>query len=188
MRTDANASAATGTDDETRCYPGSGSMRRFFLVLLALPLLLFAAACGGGGGGSSVSSGDAAVVDGEHITQADLDHQLQETACRYKLQKRSFPKAGSTEYQNLQQQIVATLVQRVQLDQKAPSLGVKVTDKQVEAQLKRLKKQYFGGDENPGGHRPGMTTASPPFSSSSVTSAVRRRHPRTSPYGQPAVA
>jgi parvulin-like peptidyl-prolyl isomerase len=122
-------------------------MRRFFLVLVALPLVFLAAACGGGGGGSSVSSGDAAVVNGEHITQADLDHRMQETACRYKLQKRSFPKPGSTQYQGLQQQIVQTLVQRVQLDQKAPSLGVKVTDKQVEAQLKSLKKQYFGGDE-----------------------------------------
>jgi foldase protein PrsA len=94
-----------------------------------------------------VSSGDAAVVNGTHITQGDLDHRMQETACRYKLQKRAFPKAGSTQYQGLQQQIVQTLVQRVQLDQKAPGLGVKVSDKQIEAQLKSLKKQYFGGDE-----------------------------------------
>jgi foldase protein PrsA len=132
---------------EYRCYPGTGSMRRFFLVLLALPLALFTAACGGGSSGSSVSSGDAAVVDGEHITKADLDHRLQETACRYKLQKKAFPKAGSTEYQDLQKQIVQTLVQRIQLDQKAPGLKVEVTDKQVEKQLTSLKKQYFGGSE-----------------------------------------
>jgi foldase protein PrsA len=122
-------------------------MRRFFLVLLPLPLVLLAAACGGGGGGSSVSSADAAVVDGVHITRADLDHRMQETACRYKLQKRSFPKAGSTEYQGLQQQIVQALVQRVQLDQQAPGLKVSVSDKQVEDQLKNLKKRYFGGDD-----------------------------------------
>jgi foldase protein PrsA len=122
-------------------------MRRFFLVLLALPLLLIAAACGGGGGGSSVSSGDAAVVDGEHITRADLDHQLQETACRYKLQKKTFPKPGSTGYQDLQKQVVQVLVQRLQLDQQAPSLKVSVTDKQVADQLKNVKKQYFGGSE-----------------------------------------
>jgi foldase protein PrsA len=122
-------------------------MRRFFLVLLALPLVLLAAACGGGGGGSSVSSGDAAVVNGEHITQADLDHRMQETACQYKLKKQAFPKAGSPQYQTVQKQIVQALVQRVQLDQKAPSLDVKVTDKQVEDQLKSVKKQYFGGSE-----------------------------------------
>jgi len=122
-------------------------MRRFFLVLLALPLALLAAACGGGGGGSSVSSSDAAVVDGVHITRADLDHRMQQTECRYKLQKKAFPKAGSTEYQGLQQQIVQALVQRVQLDQQAPELKVSVTDKQVEDQLKSLKKQYFGGDQ-----------------------------------------
>jgi parvulin-like peptidyl-prolyl isomerase len=122
-------------------------MRRFFLVLLALPFALLAIGCGGGGGGSAVSSGDVAVVDGEHISQETLDHRMTETACRYQLQKRPFPKAGSTEYQNLQKQVVQTLVQRVQLDQKAPSLKVTVTDKQVEGQLDNLKKQYFGGSE-----------------------------------------
>ena len=122
-------------------------MRRFFLVLLPLPLVLIAAACGGGGGSSSVSGNDAAVVDGEHITQTQLDHQLQETACRDKLQKKAFPKAGSTEYQQLRQQIVQVLVQRVQLDQQAPGLKVSVTDKQVEDQLKNIKKQYFAGSQ-----------------------------------------
>jgi foldase protein PrsA len=123
-------------------------MRRFFLVLLPLPLVLLAAACGGGGGGdSSVSSADAAVVDGVHITKADLDHRMQQTECRYKLQKKAFPKAGTSEYQGLQQQIVQALVQRVQLDQQAPELTVSVSDKKVEDQLKSLKKQYFGGDQ-----------------------------------------
>jgi foldase protein PrsA len=122
-------------------------MRRFFLVLIPLPLVLLATACGGGSGGSSVSSSDAAVVDGVHITKADLDHRMQQTACRYKLQKKTFPKAGSAEYQGLQQQIVQALVQRVQLDQQAPEMKVSVTDKQVESQLKNLKKQFFGGDE-----------------------------------------
>jgi foldase protein PrsA len=122
-------------------------MPRFFLVLLTLPLLLLAAACGGGGSSSSVSSGDAAIVDGERITQAEVDHQLQETACRNKAQKKAFPKAGSTEYQTLQKQIVQSLVQRIQLEQQAPSLKVSVSDKQVEDQLKNIKKQYFGGSE-----------------------------------------
>jgi foldase protein PrsA len=123
-------------------------MRRFFLVLLALPLVLAAAACGGGGsGGGKVSSSDAAVVNGEHITQATLDRRLNEAKCSYTLQKRAFPKAGSQEYQSIQSQILQNLVQRAELAQKAPSLGVKVTDKQVEDQLTSLKKQYFGGSD-----------------------------------------
>jgi foldase protein PrsA len=122
-------------------------MRRFFLVLLALPLALLAAACGGGGGSGKVSSSDAAVVNGEHITQATLDRRLNEARCSYKLQKRAFPKAGSQEYQSIQSQILQNLVQRAELGQKAPSLSVSVTDKQVEDQLTSLKKQYFGGSE-----------------------------------------
>jgi foldase protein PrsA len=123
-------------------------MRRFFLVLLALPLAFLATACGGGGGGGgSLSSGDVAVVNGEHISRDTLDQRVKEASCGYKLQKKTFPKAGSTEYQALQAQIVQNLVQRIELDQKASSLKVSVTDKQVEDQLKNLKKQYFGGDE-----------------------------------------
>src|SRR3954454_18284224 len=123
-------------------------MRRLSFVILALPLALLASACGGGGGGSTkVGSGDAAVVNGDHITRDDLDTRVHEAKCSYDLQKRTFPKAGSAEYQAIQGQILSSLVQRVQLEQKAPGLDVKVTDAQVEKQLKDLKKQYFAGDE-----------------------------------------
>jgi foldase protein PrsA len=122
-------------------------MPRLFLVPLVLCLALLAAACGGGGGGSSVASGDAAVVKGEHISRATLDHQMNQLACSYKALKRTFPKAGSTEYQSLQAQVLQSLVQRTELDQKAPSLKVDVTEKQIDDQMKMLKKQYFGGSE-----------------------------------------
>jgi foldase protein PrsA len=118
-----------------------------------LSLTLLAAACGGGSNNSDGSNGgtasgdDAAVVKGEHIVQATLDGRLSAAACSYKLQKKTFPKAGSTEYQQIRSQILQGLVQNAQLEQKAPSLGVKVTAKQVEAQLKSLKAQYFGGSE-----------------------------------------
>jgi parvulin-like peptidyl-prolyl isomerase len=122
-------------------------MWRSFFVLLALPLALLAAGCGGGGGGNSLDQKDAAVVNGQHITRSTLDERMHQAACSYKLQKKVFPKAGSQEYQQIQTTIIQNLVQRVQLEQKAPSLDVKVTDKQVEDQLKNLKKQYFGGSE-----------------------------------------
>ncbi len=129
-------------------------MRRLFLVPLVLSLTLLAAACGGGGSssddgksGGTASGDDAAVVNGDHITQATLDRRLSEAACSYKLQKKPFPKPGTTEYQQIRSQILQNLVQRAQLAQKAPGLDVKITDEQVEAQLKSLKGQYFGGSE-----------------------------------------
>ncbi|HEY7604634.1 MAG TPA: peptidylprolyl isomerase [Gaiellaceae bacterium] len=116
-----------------------------------LSLTLLAAACGGGsssgGGSGSLDADDAAVVNGEHITSATLDRRLSEAACSYKLQKRTFPQPGSSEYQSIRSQILQNLVQRAELAQKAPSMGVSVTDKQLEAQLVNLKKQYFGGSE-----------------------------------------
>jgi parvulin-like peptidyl-prolyl isomerase len=118
------------------------------MLVLVLPLGLLAASCGGGGGsGSSVAKTDAAVVGDVHITRAQLDRRLQQGKCSYDLQKREFPKAGSPEFQAVQSQILQSLVQRAELAQKAPQLGVKVTDDQVEKQLAKLKKQYFGGSE-----------------------------------------
>ncbi len=123
-------------------------MRRLSLLLLALPLVLLAAACGGGGGGGgSVAKEDVAVVGDDHITRETLDRRVGQAKCSYDLQKRTFPKAGSAEFQAVQQQILQNLVQRAELAQKAPGLGVTVTDAQVEKQLKQIKKQYFGGSE-----------------------------------------
>ena len=123
-------------------------MRRLSILAL-VPLALLAAACGGGGskGGGKVSGDDAAVVGSEHITRESLDRRLGQAKCSYTLQKRPFPKAGSPEYLAIQQQILQSLVQRAELAQKAPGLGVKVTDAEIEKQLKQIKKQYFGGSE-----------------------------------------
>jgi foldase protein PrsA len=126
-------------------------MRRLSFLLLAALLALLAASCGGGGGsaggGGSLSKNDAAVVAGNHIERATLDRRMREAKCSYDLQKRVFPKAGSPEYQSIQMQILQSLVQRIQIQQKAPGLGATVSDKQVDDQLKQLKQQYFGGSE-----------------------------------------
>jgi parvulin-like peptidyl-prolyl isomerase len=122
-------------------------MRRPLLLLPLVPLALLAASCGGGGGGGSVPKTDVAVVGTEHISRSELDSRMQQAKCSYQLQKRTFPSAGSPEYGAIQQQILQSLVQRAELDQKAPGLGVSVSDKQVEDQLTKLKKQYFGGSD-----------------------------------------
>src|SRR5262245_38777140 len=132
----------------TPLLPCSGFMRRLSLLLLGVPLVLFAAACGGGGsGGGSVPKEDVAVVGDDHISREALDRRMSQAKCSYDAQKKTFPKAGSPEFQAIQQQILQSLVQRAELAQKAPSLNVSVTDAQVETQLKQIKKQYFGGNE-----------------------------------------
>jgi foldase protein PrsA len=119
------------------------------LVLLTLTfVVLVAAACGGGGDDEASVPGDAiAVVDGNAIAKAEYDGLINQAKKSYKAQKRSFPKVGTAEYNVLKNQAVQFLVQRAQFEQKADELDVEVSDKQVEARLKQIKKQYFGGNQ-----------------------------------------
>ena len=116
------------------------------LVPVAVSAALVVAGCGGGG--THKVPGDAvAVVGKQAITRADFDGLIQQAKRSYKAQKRTFPKAGTQEYQALQTQAVQFLVQREEFAQKAKDLGIDVTDKQVDARLKQIKQQYFGGSE-----------------------------------------
>lgn len=117
---------------------------RSLLVLCALVALVLA---GCGGGSDEVPADAVAVVDGEKIAKADYDGLLKQAKTSYKNQKREFPAAGSQEFQTLRNQAVQFLVQREQFEQEAEALDVEITDKQVEARLEQIQKQYFGGDK-----------------------------------------
>jgi peptidyl-prolyl cis-trans isomerase C len=119
--------------------------RRTLLIILTGLALLVAAGCGGGNG--SVPADAVAVVDGEDVPRTQYDSLIAQAKKTYTQDKRDFPKAGTAERKQLDQQAVAFLVQRVELAQAAEELGVEVTDKDVEARLDQIKKQYFGGDE-----------------------------------------
>jgi parvulin-like peptidyl-prolyl isomerase len=115
--------------------------------LLLLPALIAALAAAGCGGGSDKVPADAvAVVDGQTVAKSDFDALIEQARKSYKNQKRDFPKAGSQEYQTLKNQAVQFLVQRVEFEQQAEDLDIEVTEKQVDARLEQIKKQYFGGD------------------------------------------
>ena len=88
-----------------------------------------------------------AVVDGQEIAKTDYDALIAQAKKSYKNQKRDFPKAGSQEFQTLKNQAVQFLVQREQFEQEADNLDVNITDKQVDARLAQIQKQYFGGDK-----------------------------------------
>ena len=68
-------------------------------VLLAMLGLLAVAGCGGS---ESVPADAVAVLEGNEVTRAQLDALLERVEISYKAQKREFPKAGTSDYLNLQ--------------------------------------------------------------------------------------
>lgn len=113
------------------------------LAVLSATLALVASACGGG---SSVPSGAVAVVDGTEISRTDLDKLIERAKTAAEASKQEFPKVGTPEYQSVQTQYVAFLVQRVQFQQAADELGITVTDKEVDKALDDFVKDRFKGD------------------------------------------
>jgi foldase protein PrsA len=111
--------------------------------------LFVIAGCGGGGGGAggSLTSGVAANVAGEEITQTQLDEVIAQAESRLEAQGQKIPAAGSQEYQAFRQNALQFLVQRVQFQQKADELGVKVSEDEVDERLKRVLTQFFGGSQ-----------------------------------------
>jgi parvulin-like peptidyl-prolyl isomerase len=118
------------------------------------PLLLAAAAlaavtlvAAGCGDTDEIPADAVAVVDGTSITKDSLDELLARAKKSYTAQQREFPKAGTPEYQSLQNQAVAYLVQREEYAREADDLGIEITDAEVAKKLDEVKKQYFGNDQ-----------------------------------------
>jgi parvulin-like peptidyl-prolyl isomerase len=114
-----------------------------FLLLLTLA----AAGCGGGGSSTKVPSDAVAVVNGDTISRSEFDLAMARSKRGYKQQKRPWPKAGTQQFQQIQQSALTFLVQLQELEQKAKELDVEVTDKQVDAKYSQLQKQ-LGGAKN----------------------------------------
>jgi parvulin-like peptidyl-prolyl isomerase len=117
------------------------------LMLAAAALAVLTVVAAGCGDTDEVPPDAVAVVDGTPIQKATLDGLLTRTKKTYAAQKRQFPKAGTSEYQSLQTQAVAFLVQRAEYAREADKLGVKITDAQIQKKVDDVKKQYFGGDQ-----------------------------------------
>ena len=121
-------------------------MKRSLLMLVALVAALGAIAAGCGGS-QEVPANAVAVVDGTEISNTDLDALMEQAKASYKAGKREFPKVGTPEYQSIQQQYVAFLVQKTQFEQAAADMGIQVTDADVEKAREQLKKDRFDGNE-----------------------------------------
>ena len=116
---------------------------RITFGILVATVALAASACGGGS--DSVPAGAIATVNGTEISKADLDDLIEQAKQGYESQKQEFPKAGTPEFQNIQRQYVAYLVEVEQFRQAAEKLGVSVSEKDIDAAEEDLIKSRFDG-------------------------------------------
>jgi foldase protein PrsA len=117
---------------------------RLLIAFLGLAAVLLVAGCGSS---VSVPTGSVAVVDGEEITQQQLDAVMARVKKSYATNKQEFPKAGTADYTALQNQAVAYLVQVAEYEKAAEDFDVTISDSEVDKRVASLKQQYFGGDE-----------------------------------------
>ncbi|HEY4413822.1 MAG TPA: peptidylprolyl isomerase [Gaiellaceae bacterium] len=122
-------------------------MTKRLFILLCLALLTGVLAACGGGGSKNVPSDSVALVGKDSITKSQFNSLMDATAKVDTVNKQTPPKAGTTAYKQVQDRVMAFLVQLDELTQKGSALGVTVTDPQVQAQIDKVKKQYFAGNE-----------------------------------------
>ena len=117
------------------------------LLLAAAALAAVTLVAAGCGDTDEVPADAVAVVDGTTITKASLEELLTRAKKSYAAQQRDFPKAGTADYQTLQNQAVAYLVQREEYANEADDLGIKVSDEEITKKVDEVKKQYFKNDQ-----------------------------------------
>jgi parvulin-like peptidyl-prolyl isomerase len=118
---------------------------KFPLLLVLLAALL----AGCGGGAASPKTDDVATVGGIHVSKAAFDGLIAQAKRSYSTQTppKVFPKVGTADYETIKGQAVTLLVQQAERESKASSMGVKISDSDVQKRLDQIKKQYFGGSE-----------------------------------------
>ena len=119
-------------------------LRIVSVLALSLVSLLLVAACGGD---EDVPSSAVAVVAGNEIPRDQYDALWEQTKAGYKQQGRDVPKAGTPEFTTLKTNIVQYLVQRAQFEEKAKELDIVITDKQIDDELAKIKKDFFQGSD-----------------------------------------
>jgi parvulin-like peptidyl-prolyl isomerase len=118
-----------------------------FPLLLALFAALLAGC--GGGGSASLQSDDVATVGNIHVSKPQFDALLAQAKRSYATQTppKAFPKPGTADYETIKGQAVTLLVQQAEREEKAASMGIHISDSDVQKRLEQIKKQYFGGSE-----------------------------------------
>jgi hypothetical protein len=122
-------------------------MKRATFLFPMVVVAALVAGCGGGGGTAKLQTGDVAVVGKQHVKKIDFDALMEQAKLSFTQQGRAFPKPGTSQYETIKGQAITLLVQQAERAEKAPSLGINVTDKQIQQRLDQIKKQYFQGSE-----------------------------------------
>jgi parvulin-like peptidyl-prolyl isomerase len=118
----------------------------FIAAVIAMGLLGSAFLTGCGSAKPSVGANDVAVVDDQKVSKEQFDKLLDRARENYRRNKQEWPLAGTQQYVALRRQAMQFLVQRIQFEQKAKDLGLKITAADIETQLTKIKVQYFGKD------------------------------------------
>ncbi len=110
----------------------------------AIALVIGLSACGGG-----VPSGSVAQVGDAQIPAAELDRAIAQQKAAAEQQKQTFPADGSDQYNALRSQALEQLIFQRIVGFEAEKCGTpcRVTDAQVSADLTRVVKTNFGGDQ-----------------------------------------
>lgn len=117
------------------------------VVFGAVFILLFIGfAIAQGIGSPSVPSGDVAKVQDvpdelANVSQEEFDHAMAQQVAGAKLKKPPAP--GSTKYEELKETALRELLEQRWIRGEAEELGIKITDKQVEEELAKIKKESF---------------------------------------------
>ena len=121
-------------------------MKKTFLLPIVLVAALLAGC--GGSGSASLQKDDVAVVGKVRVTKAQYDALIAQAKSSFKQQGRAFPKHGTTDYETVKGQAITLLIQQAERQSKANSMGVKISDAQVQKRLDQIIKQYFQGKQS----------------------------------------
>jgi len=122
--------------------------RNIPVLLLALVAVLAVAACGGEGSSSAdVPEGAIAVVGDKTVTKEEFDQVIEQQKKTVEAQKQDFPEVGTPEYEALKANVVKGLIAQREWELEGESMGIKVTDQEIETQLNQKKEQFGLTDE-----------------------------------------
>jgi parvulin-like peptidyl-prolyl isomerase len=127
---------------------GPVAVRRLGLLVFgaAFVVLFVVVAIAEGIGHSGVPSGDVAFVEDApegsgDVTMADFEHGIEQAAAQSG--KKKPPKPGSEEYEALKETAMNALLEPIWLEGLGEEMGIAFSDKEVEAEFKKLKKENF---------------------------------------------
>ena len=125
--------------------PRGGGAPRWLVAAVMLTVLAFPTAGCGGDDAAEVAVDQIAVVDGLPIPKSDYDTLIRQANLGYTQQRRPFPKAGTAAFASIRGQIVDHLVRAQEYELEARELGVRVTEKQVDARVQQFVADRLGG-------------------------------------------